>query len=1065
MKERKERYFARLVIFAVAAVLIISSVAIMAYTADKEKPKLTTSFKRDVIPASTPGTPSFKSTDPIIWNNGGTSSVSTLFSSQNDAMYPFVSQMADDFQFATDMLVTDVHWWGGFWGGTAFDPCDFYIYFYADDGTGNAPTGGGMGDPAPTALATYHFVGVSGLPLDPNGFYEYDVDLSPPFSAAAGVKYWVAIQADFPYPPQWGWTNTSGIQLHNAAQGFPFLGIPFWTDPDPDLVDMAYYLTGLPDEEEWPNHKMHFPQLPDEIGWDVNATYPKILADDWQCSETGYVTDIHFWGSWKDTDGDPWTDDAGHILYFIFSIHSNIPADSDTPWSRPGELLWERIDSTAITPIDPPTLEGWYDPNTDLTFYNDHVPYWRYDYVDIPDPFFQYQDSIYWLNISAVLEDTFYHWGWKNSRDHFMDDAVYTDDTPGTPVPWIEMYEPPRANWFDVYFNSTGEPEDMGSTNHYGDGWYFYPLYNWWNMWFYDNPFVYNPKHIWLEFNVDPVGTNPYAEFAINWSTDLWSLEGVPDRPPLPGENEDLYIGRQQFEVVPGPNTIDFWINDYNPEWVSIDFRAQDVVINGWIWHECVRTSMDLAFVITGGDVPPPEEDFGDCPDAPYPTQLASNGARHTIVPGVFMGAAIDPEPNGQQSPDTLGDDNDGNDDEDGVVFTTLAVAGNPATVKVTAPVAGFLDAWVDFDADGDWADAGENIFASVAVAPGVSFLTFTVPAVATAGITYSRFRFSTAGGLTYTGPAPDGEVEDYRVFILQPIQDDKMHWPQLPDLDNTGMDVDMYEFPLADDFLCIETGKILDAHIWGSFADDILPAGGPGALTFQVEIWSDVTAADNPYGPWSMPWELLCAYTFVPGEYDAYQVGDNNPEDWFDPVTGIWMDDNHLNVYQYDFYFDEAIACTQDSGTIYWLVVQDLSAPTDYIIGWKTTEFHRRFMDDACYWAPAGSWMPMFYPPGHEYYLPPPQEETLDLAFVITGKPTVKCGDVNNDGIINVGDVVYLIQYLYRGGPVPIPRICVGDVNNNDIVDVGDLVYLVTYLYKGGPAPDPDCCNPPWGK
>ncbi|MGB2982157.1 MAG: hypothetical protein WBC77_13030, partial [Candidatus Zixiibacteriota bacterium] len=151
MKERKERYFARLVIFAVAAVLIISSVAIMAYTADKEKPKLTTSFKRDVIPASTPGTPSFKSTDPIIWNNGGTSSVSTLFSSQNDAMYPFVSQMADDFQFATDMLVTDVHWWGGFWGGTAFDPCDFYIYFYADDGTGNAPTGGGMGDPAPTA--------------------------------------------------------------------------------------------------------------------------------------------------------------------------------------------------------------------------------------------------------------------------------------------------------------------------------------------------------------------------------------------------------------------------------------------------------------------------------------------------------------------------------------------------------------------------------------------------------------------------------------------------------------------------------------------------------------------------------------------------------------------------------------------------------------------------------------------------------------------------------------------------------------------------------------------------
>ena len=54
-------------------------------------------------------------------------------------------------------------------------------------------------------------------------------------------------------------------------------------------------------------HKMHFPQLPDEAGWDVYATaglsdygYPDIcLADDWMCNESGPVTDIHFWGSWK----------------------------------------------------------------------------------------------------------------------------------------------------------------------------------------------------------------------------------------------------------------------------------------------------------------------------------------------------------------------------------------------------------------------------------------------------------------------------------------------------------------------------------------------------------------------------------------------------------------------------------------------------------------------------------------------------------------------------------------------------------------------------------------------
>ena len=72
-------------------------------------------------------------------------------------------------------------------------------------------------------------------------------------------------------------------------------------------------------------------------------------------------------------------------------------------------------------------------------------------------------------------------------------------------------------------------------------------------------------------------------------------------------------------------------------------------------------------------------------------------------------------------------------------------------------------------------------------------------------------------------------------------------------------------------------------------------------------------------------------------------------------------------------------------------------------------------------------------------------------------------CGDVNNDIIINLGDIVYLVSYLYKSGPTPIPLLCAGDVNNDDIVNLGDLVYLAFYLYRSGPAPDPDCCNPPW--
>jgi len=67
--------------------------------------------------------------------------------------------------------------------------------------------------------------------------------------------------------------------------------------------------------------------------------------------------------------------------------------------------------------------------------------------------------------------------------------------------------------------------------------------------------------------------------------------------------------------------------------------------------------------------------------------------------------------------------------------------------------------------------------------------------------------------------------------------------------------------------------------------------------------------------------------------------------------------------------------------------------------------------------------------------------------------KPSYIRGDANGDGIIDLADVLYLINYLYKGGPAPDPFEA-GDCTCDGIVDLGDVLYLISYLYKGGPAP-----------
>src|SRR5207237_394889 len=141
---------------------------------------------------------------------------------------------------------------------------------------------------------------------------------------------------------------------------------------------------------------------------------------------------------------------------------------------------------------------------------------------------------------------------------------------------------------------------------------------------------------------------------------------------------------------------------------------------------------------------------------------------------GPMLGTRRDSEAAANASADGLGDDRAGVDDEDGVTFAPLTPGQmSSATVTVTAPagapISAFLDAWIDFNGDGDFLDAGERLTpgAGLAVTVGSNQVSFPVPVAGYSGQTFARFRLSTFGGLGPTGLTVNGEVEDYAVRLL----------------------------------------------------------------------------------------------------------------------------------------------------------------------------------------------------------------------------------------------------------------------------------------------------------
>ena len=284
--------------------------------------------------------------------------------------------------------------------------------------------------------------------------------------------------------------------------------------------------------------------------------------------------------------------------------------------------------------------------------------------------------------------------------------------------------------------------------------------------------------------------------------------------------------------------------------------------------------------------------DFGDAP-APYPTMFLDGGAYHEVT-GPMLGSQRDTEADGLVSTNADGDDNAGSpDDEDGVLFGGIGINSTLAALNVTASQAAKVDAWVDFNGDGDWADPGEQILASVDVIAGLQTLNYNVPAGINTGETFARVRISSAGGLTPTGFAIDGEVEDYKVDIqasVQPVEIDAVVVNEGDDQrsNTTSITVHFNQQVLAPDDAFIlrhreddtvvdsvqinaddSTGKTVVTLTFDPGAYVVTRAGGPNSLidgNYDLRIDSALI-----YGSENGPTPMLADYVF--GDLEEHKL------------------------------------------------------------------------------------------------------------------------------------------------------------------------------------------------